>query len=350
MLYYGTFSSGLQKAVSRLAAESGFSIVLELDGALMFETASEPFLPCFANVFAVLHYERHSAGTDGKTALAALMKASSVKPRAYGLSGGAITADTGKITDTLTAFRVSASVGNSLISADNNIKTRLERHIANVTGLTPDREGGGREFLFLYRNEGLLFILRRLTPRAAREKTPRKGELRPELAFTLNYMSKPAPGDTVLDPFCGHGAIPAARLKYFPCKAVFASDADARLAKTAESSIKSLAPSVTAVECRRAAVGETPFYLPARSVDKIVTDPPWGLYDGSTDIDALYARFAGLCVYLLKPGGVAVILTKRESPMDARLAAQIKNGLLPLETYDILVSGKKARTHVVKLT
>jgi hypothetical protein len=88
-------------------------------------------------------------------------------------------------------------------------------------------------------------------------------------------------------------------------------------------------------------------WLPPVSVDKIVTDPPWGLYDAGEDIPALYETMFAQFGRVLANSGVIVLLTAqkelvRELLQDGRFNLNIT------QAYDVLVSGKKAGVFVIK--
>jgi tRNA G10 N-methylase Trm11 len=162
----------------------------------------------------------------------------------------------------------------------------------------------------------------------------------------------------MLDPFCGYGAIPAARLKYFPCQAVYAADSDAEKVKTTREKLqaaviqsavnapgKASAPQVPLTaytECRQADFTKRDYFLPAASIKKLVTDPPWGIYDSETDTDKLYASLLLNCQRILMPGGMLVLLAARDTLLKTIFARAEYKGVTLRETYDILVSGKKA--------
>jgi len=76
------------------------------------------------------------------------------------------------------------------------------------------------------------------------------------------------------------------------------------------------------------------------SIDRIVTDPPWGNYNGmpSGDLKALYQDFLRETQRVLKPGGVAVTLSGNTGLDGLIRGSELKL----LKNIPILVSGKKA--------
>ena len=154
-----------------------------LDGAVVYENRGKHrHLPCFHNTYEIIAWEK----TDIK------------KPLEYYIEGfislqvrvPSIPVDK-KRNHT---FRVVTSVENNLISINGAVKTKVEKFISQRTGMTVERGGSGYEYWFLYRNEGCVFFMRRLTY-PYNEIPAAKGELRPELVYLLNYLSRPTPDD-----------------------------------------------------------------------------------------------------------------------------------------------------------
>jgi tRNA G10 N-methylase Trm11 len=204
-----------------------------------------------------------------------------------------------------------------------------------------DRTKPGTEFWFLLRREGA-FFMRRLSRHQAWDKLLHPGELPPPLAWMLCKLSIPQPGQRIADPFCGYGSIPAARLRHFPPAEFFASDIDREALNIAKNKFKG-------EERRRCAfhrigVAELPRIIPPASLDRVITDPPWGFYRESMPIGELYAQSFKIFAGLLKPGGRVVLLCGRGD--EAREAAG-QNGFTLARHIPILLSGKKAAVHVL---
>lgn len=343
MLFYATCITGLQEPVSRLVQARHGKIVQQMDGALLFEADRPVFLPCFNNIFETLFWEKAGVSAPLERLMRKIAAAPGDAPFLKRLRFPAQ-----KSTDT---FRIVTSAENKLVSVDRPVKTRIEELISARTGLKADRGGSGHEFWFLYRREGYAYFLKRLTTHTAYEKILRKGELRPELAYLLQVLANPEPDDIVLDPFSGYGAIPLARLHHFPCAALYASDIDAE--KVAATQAALALPSGAAAEPRphveiwQADIELLAARLPQGSVNKIVTDPPWGLYE-TIDIRRLYEQMMKNFLHVLKPGGIIVVLTTQKELLRELLSCPEADALRLVSAYDTLVSGKKAGVFVMK--
>ena len=320
MLTYATFVTGLQKPIAQWAEEEGHRIRQTLDGAVIYDTKnSNRALPCFFNTFTVLDTEKRS----GPKAVDQLMQ--KVLQRQF--------SNIPDVKKGRGSFRIVTSRENQLIAVDNRLRNDVEKLISSKTGLVPDRRGGGREFWFLARSEGItLFMERQPSPK---EPSLKKGELRPQLAYCLNRLADPAPEDIMIDPFCGYGAITKARAAYFPCQAIHGLDIDGQKIKTLQqmkafTKKRPTPPRVQPVtKCnrlnyQRGDIRQLSSIFPAKSVDVIVTDPPWGLYGDNEkdDISSLYKTMAEECSKVIKPGGRIVILTAQKE----LLRAHINNG------------------------
>jgi hypothetical protein len=301
MFFYSTFPSGLQAPVARLLRGA----VHVLDGAVLYEADALPDTPWANNTFEAICWENKKINLNRY-----MKKILSAPPSMHNEAPG--------------HFRIVVSEENTLVSVDPAIKNKMEKHIAAQTGLTPERGGAGLEYWFLSRSEGFVFFLKRLTYHTSFDKALPKGALTPPLAYLLNVLAEPAPGDTMLDPFCGSGAITAAARRYFPYKKVLESD------KTAGKEIAALFS-----------------WLPRRSVNKIVTDPPWGLYDETRDIRSLYDKMPGIFLHLTARGGTIVVLTSQKDLLREILSCKKTECLRLRRVYDILVNGRKAGVFVI---
>lgn len=232
------------------------------------------------------------------------------------------------------SFRIVVLLENKSSKFDSQKLELLEKKIASPS-LFVNRSRPHVEFSFLTRSEGGSFLGLRLTRPRSYWKTLHPGQIKPELASLLCYASEPNPQDVFLDPFSGYGSISVER-SHLVYKKIIAGDVDADLVQRLKDKTKHLGKyfevrQINAVDMRD---------IPDRSVDKVVTDPPWGIYTPSLDITQLYEAMLNEFLRILKPHGLAIMLVA-----DRELATNYSHELsqFKLEArYNILVSGKKA--------
>ena len=126
------------------------------------------------------------------------------------------------------------------------------------------------------RSENIGFFMLRLTKNITNKKLP-AGELRPELAYILCYLSNPNKNDVFLDPFAGYGSIPIERARNFPYNLVFASDKNKDFKRIIRDRMKSKKMSKTIIPKVQNALSMQSF--DDEFITKIVTDPPWGFHE-----------------------------------------------------------------------
>lgn len=134
------------------------------------------------------------------------------------------------------------------------------------------------------------------------------GGIRPTIAHALVRLSRPRNGDVFYDPFCGAGTIPFER-SYYKSKKIFASDYNSEVVEVARMNLKQ-----AAVVFQADAVS---MKMKDRSVNKVVTNMPWGKQVEVGDIDKLYRDFLNGLRRILAPGGIAVALTDRVESLES---------------------------------
>lgn len=341
--YASTFISGLQDVVPAMLAHSlpRAEIQRLLDGMVIYRTGAGPgalaALRFTNNTFEVLRtFDR--LGRDPIREMAARVARDKGLRRAIHQSLTA--AEAGK------TFRLIASDENRFVAMDERLRQAIEAGISGVKGLRVHRAKPDLEFWLLHRRSGAGFFLKRLTSHTAYEEILAKGELRPELAYTLCFLSEPDPGDIVLDPFSGSGAIPFERDRAFPYNMIFAADKDPDQVRTLRQRLKSIKTRDTVIAKRQDALAMAGFE--DGFIHKIVTDPPWGyVEDVGMPLNDFYDRMLAEFSRVVRPGGLMVVLTAQKAVM-ARTLAQRRPALALLETHDILVSGKKAAIYKVQ--
>jgi len=352
-LFYAAFIPGLQNIIADVIKErlrnNEVKIHKLLDGAVLFETdATYDKLNffCFNNIFAVISVlEDSHTGTrrhGGNILNEHIIKVTE------GINNTNVIKNNSKKFNT---FRIVVSDENVPASINEKLRTEAENFIAKLSGLKVNRTLPDTEFWFLYRNENnkqnFSIFMKRLTIRPSWEKTLHKGELVPPLAWVLCRLANIKHSDTVLDPFCGYGSIPEAAFKYFHITNFIACDNDNEAAKysTARFIKRKSARGMDyedEFKFYKTDFSELPMLLEGKSVDAIVTDPPWGHFKENGGNDFLVKMFETFDK-LLKDGGRAVVLYKNDENFKNAITASFELQ----EQIPILLSGKKAVINIL---
>lgn len=242
-------------------------------------------------------------------------------------------------------YRFVASEENRFVPVPQRTRLALEQLLTAEPRLRPHPSNPDVEFWLLARREGFGFVGMRITRQRANEKTLAQGELRPELCHLLCLLSEPAADDVVLDPFCGSGAIPLERARSFPYRRVLAGDIDAKHVKSLRAKVRQFRW-IRRKRQQNIVIGRWDALnlhtFAPESVDKIVTDPPWGFYQSQlTDLDRFLRDTLQEFHRILRRNGLMVLLVGRPQLFENCLR-DFKGALTVLQRYDVLVSGKKA--------
>jgi tRNA G10 N-methylase Trm11 len=337
--YFACFAPGMQFIVKDILEKkiSDVNICQLFDGAVLFETVKiydSLSLYCFNNIFSVITFAKKKEGGI-ESFIRQIVNS--------GFQNEIIQNDKKSKT-----FRIIVSSKNQLVSIDNSLKTKLENIISLQSKLKLNRSNPDVEFWVLYRTEGFCYFMKRLSRHTAYEKILNKGELHPEIAFLMNWLAEPDRGDTVLDPFCGNGAIPLKRAMAFPAKQIYAFDIDKNMIgivkrKTIEKNFLAKRKNII---IKQVDVKYLDKELSQESVDKIVTDPPWGLFENmKAGINEFYSLALSKMEEILKNKGIIVLLIGRD--IDIETLIKPLPTLSLEQNYNVLVSGKKA--NLVKL-
>jgi tRNA (guanine6-N2)-methyltransferase len=327
-LYASTFVAGmgpvtqfaLQKALKQVRIER-----LD-DGIVLYRTASTPeqvrLLRFVHNSFAILSFTHILDRADPLKSLVKHIREDEYLEKNILKRG---------------QFGLQVSLESALTKLHPLQREKLEKRLAQV-GLRPGTLKSEVELWLLIRREGYGFLGQRLTRHETYDHKLHPGELKPDLAHLLCLLSDPKPADVFLDPCAGHGGIVRERAKAFPYAKILAGDSDLELMKDLRKAAGMFKNFETGRWDVRVLHG-----IADRSVDAIVTDPPWGSFAKVPDLKGLYADMLKSFARVLKPGGRCVILTGRDGPLDANVP-----GFARIAQHDILVNGQKARVHVLK--
>ena len=231
------------------------------------------------------------------------------------------------------SFRVRFQQENQFAKVDKNLTRRVEEFVLRNSKLKLDRLSPTNEIWFCIRREGFAFCGELISKREFTEKNLNQGELRPEIAYLICAYAELPLKAVVADPFCGYGSIPIQLGKRFKCGKIFASDIDKSKVELLKNKF----------DVRQADAFELA-HIPDNSLDAIITDPPWGLWENIPDIQDFYNKMFVSFSRVLKPQGIMTILSARTKELEAAAAAQ---GLTIKKSLHTLVNGKKATIYVI---
>lgn len=242
------------------------------------------------------------------------------------------------------SFRIMASQENQTVTIDKDTLYRMESFFSHKLNMPVHRSKPDVEVWFLERREGYGFAGIRLTHSSTNEKNLQKGELRPEIANILCLISEPRKDEIFLDAFAGSGAIPIERTKIQRFKQIIASDHDDETVKALQKRINKTGLKITCHEADALNLEQ----ITNKTVDRIVTDPPWGMYEfqDSLTLDKLYSGMLAEFNRILKDDGIIVVLMGQKEIFEAALKRVPL--LQTVKKYNILVSGKKAAIYKIK--
>lgn len=195
------------------------------------------------------------------------------------------------------------------------------------------------ELLYWRRGDGRVFWGQMLPRPGFKTRKLESGELRPELAHILGLVAGVDSKDVVVDPFAGYGAIAREMLQGFHCQNVIAVEHNEHLIPH----LKSI-PHLVAVHGDAGQLS----HIETRGVDRVVTDPPWGEFNGMSadEVKRLYHAAIIQMHRVLRAKGCAVILTS----VDFLQTMAEENAFVVEKTYNILVSGRKATIYKIRKT
>ncbi len=247
---------------------------------------------------------------------------------------------------TVSGISIKYSRHNRFERLDPRLRQRLEAHLTDTFRVKSTATGtSATEFWLYQRSDNMVYLLQRLavqsTPDTARKPKPHRGELTPELAAVLCRVAQIKQGMSLCDPFAGYGGIVKSMLQCLPSM-IHSFDKDAECLEA----LRQLKRSASKVGAELTVTSGDVFdekRLP--TVDRIVTDPPWGIYDNAVDTRDFYTQMLKLFKDMLAPDGRAVLLLARDIKLDT-----IARGKYNVSRRaDILVNGKKATIWEVKV-
>ncbi len=234
------------------------------------------------------------------------------------------------------SFRVRFVFENQFAKVDKQISKKAEEVVLRNSKLQLDRLSPSTEIWYSIRREGFAFCGQLISKREFTEKNLNKGELRPEIAYLICSFAGINPDDVVCEPFCGYGSIPVQLAKKFRFQKLLVSDIDSEKIALVSEKKQLKDNQFVEVFCSDA------FNLSKvedKSVNLVITDPPWGFYEDIGDIKDFYCKMFDSFERILKSDGKIVILSARKEELEA-VAVEKKYQIV--KSLHTLVNGKKA--------
>lgn len=329
--YFATFISGTQEIIEVLLKKRKAKILKIFDGLVVFETeAAERDIRNYRflnNVFRLL-YEFKDVRPTNEYFILMVKKVLGAK--------NFIPLVKSSLPSKRRRFKIVFSLENQMVSVDRGLVKKLEEKLYFIEDLKLSVKKPDLEFWFILRSEGVGFFGTRISYNYDKIESKQKGELRTELAYLLSFLSIPSPEDIVLDPFAGYGSIPKERIHSFPYKFLIAVDRDKNLTLKLKNNLSKHRN--IKILCANALNLKE---VKDETIDKIITDPPWGEYQKIDNLVTFYIDMLKEFKRILVNKGVAVILTGSVEKFEEAML-QSKGFFEVQRKLKILVSGKKA--------
>lgn len=337
--YYSTFITGFNEVIKQALVSYIKDVKIDLlsDGLIIYKTNASleaiKQLRFFNNSFLLLKFFPKIGHNPINEMLKQAIGDKRLTPNIHDL-----------LPSKTTAFRIMATIENQFVAIDRNLQEKLESIISQNKTLILNRSKPDVEFLFVARREGYGLFGLRLTRHTSYEKILEKGEIYPELACILCLISEPRADDVFLDPFFGSGTIPITRVVHFPYRSIYAGDNNKQCVDGVKAKVKKIKKPI-AVNLLDA-IHLTNF--DNHSVNKIVTDPPWGLYLGKElSLEKFYEEMLTEFNRVLKRDGLLVVLVGKKELFETVLSKFSKT-LMLVKRFDTLVSGQKAGVYKIR--
>lgn len=331
--YVASFITGFQSVVEKdlVSRVNGVKILNLFDGLVHFSYAGSSRdlekIVYFNNVFFVIKTLK-GKGLN----FPSLVGAVSSEKKYYLINKG--------------TFRVRFVLENQFAKVDKNISRRAEETVLRNSKLQLDRLSPTTEIWYSIRREGFAFCGQLISKREFTEKNLNKGELRPEIAyFICCYADINSENQipVIAEPFCGYASIPLQLAKKFRFEKLYVSDIDEEKINFVKE--KKYFQNNERIDIRTCDAFTLP-HIKDKTVDIVISDPPWGFYEDIGDIKDFYRMMLKSFLRILKDNGKMVILTARKDEFEqvvGEFNLQIK------ESLHTLVNGKKAGVYKICL-
>ena len=291
-LWYASVNYGLEQAAGKILKSCGATDIKITESALTFSCPAEIKTKCINNLFLVLSVYSGKSIVD----VAAIISGGLFPfPKISGKTFRIIVMDCGK-----------------LRSIAPNIMNKMEKNIARQTGLCINRAKPDLEIWLNRRSDGSVYFMLRTQKHPSFDKTLKKGELRADIAEVMLREANAGKDSVIADLFGGWGAIAVAAAESGQYRKIYSGDIKDECVKYQQKRLRGKR------DCIVQKWDARKLLLKDRSVDCIVTDPPWGEFE-EIDRQHFYDEFAGEAGRILRQNGSLVFLTSAVNEAEAAL-------------------------------
>ncbi len=319
------------------ARERGWRVIPGRNGMTIFSAADPGALGALRtteDLFALVGYR--SALSSGRAGLEQARAVARSAPHIAQALAARVRLRPGSRTGRRLGFRVLARVTGRHDFRRIDLQRAVERGMAERADHSW-RLAGDESEVELWTtllNDELLLALR-LSDASMRHRDYKEGHrpasLRPAVAAAMAWLSAPADDDVVLDPMCGAGTLLIERAHLGRYRMLLGGDSDPQALAAARLNV---GPRYKPIELRLWDAAAMP--LEDSSVDKLITNLPWGMKSGSHgDNRRLYPRLMEEFNRVLRPGGTMVLLSA-EGALMRELVANRRLSLSRVLTVTLL--------------
>lgn len=274
-LYYATFEKGLSEAVKKIITKQDKNAFIKklYDDAVLF--FSDEHFKLAGSCFKSAYFVIDSSIKEGTGALNSAMKHLLEKKDWHII-----------FPKEVKKFKLLFLKEDSKVMIDVKLKQAVEVMLARKTKRQISYLNGTEELVFLAKTDGHNLFMRRLEIESAYQKI-RGLQIEPELAYVLNFMSEPASGEAVVDPYSFDGLVSYSRAFSFKKANVIANEQNVENI----ADIKKLAKSLKENSFSVMNYDFLDDKFPIKFIDKIVTVLPAVAYDYDVSLTKLYEKF-----------------------------------------------------------
>jgi len=285
-LWYASVNYGLELIAGKILKTHGAKDVKTLESALTFSCQHEISVKCVNNLFIVLaSYFAENVLDAAKR----IPRGHFQFPQLKGKTFRIIVMDCGK-----------------LRPIPYDVMRDMEKSVSRQTKLSVNRANPDVEIWLNRKNDNSVYFMLRVGKHRSFDKTLKKGELRPDVAEAMIHQANINTDSVVADLFGGWGAIAAALVESGRYKKIYTGDINDECVKHQKKRLHGKR------NCLVQKWDARKLPLEDKSVDAIVTDPPWGEYK-AIDTPRFYDEFISEVARVLRLNGSFVFLTSTQS-------------------------------------